>query len=986
MKGRLETWTTSMLAASLTACIVPVYGTGAATNVYCPPDGVCADGGTTGGTASTSSSGTTTGTASSSGSSGSTSSGTGTGSSSSSGSSSGTGGGCGAHDGGTELQGCTVPSDCNCPELCVAIPGAGNYCETPCTSFSDCDSLELCANGYCALTSCASSPPFTDCLAGNGAGGYCFLEPNPQAASGTTGLCFPAGSADGGCIPATTGAEWASWNAAGACIAGEFCAPVNETSGVCVDVCDGGAPCPGNQTCTFTSGNPFTGFCIPCSGANQVSCGLSCFDPATDDLNCGGCDIVCSPGTACFGGRCTRPAPLISPRYGLAAATGPDGLIYLVGGQSGVTPLGLAEAFNPRTNGWTTLPSMSTQRLELGAAWGNDGQLHAVGGYGTGTNCPFDLCSTDEAFNGTSWAVSASALPASRVGSALAADPSGIIYVAGGGDVAVSKDLYQRNPADGGWNTLQAMDTAREFTAGTFGADHRFYVLGGQDGNSSFSSVEAYDPSVNAWDETLPGLPSALAYLSAAARRRSIYAIGGGAGDGGFFGQASVYRLDLDTCDAGCAWRQDAPLQQGRGGNAAVLGADGRLYVLGGLVQYSAAKGGVYSGLPSVEVYDPAQPDGGWVSSICPPGSTSFGSPDASYAATGNPGSEIATGDLNSDGFPDVVTLSSSSFSTFLNDSAGGLLSGTALSGDAGTDGLHGLALADFNKDGNLDGIAVSPDFNQLYLGLGDGKGGLGTKLQPYTTTSGTAETSGARGTAVADFNGDGWPDVAVANAGGSTIGILLNQNNVIQGFTGFKLSSFSTCANPVQVAAADLNGDGAPDLVVVCTPGSGGSVAVLLNNGFGTGFSSGGQLVVSNPASVAIADFDLDGLPDISVGTSSGSGVTVFLNQGGTVPSFIALLPVGHATTGGLSLTLADLDGDGYPDIVGSDYADQTVYLFRNSGGTGILPTGIYPTPNGDSPAAATVADMRLDGWNDLLTLNYTANTVNVWLSNCPP
>jgi hypothetical protein len=142
----------------------------------------------------------------------------------------------------------------------------------------------------------------------------------------------------------------------------------------------------------------------------------------------------------------------------------------------------------------------------------------------------------------------------------------------------------------------------------------------------------------------------------------------------------------------------------------------------------------------------------------------------------------------------------------------------------------------------------------------------------------------------------------------------------------------------------------------------------------------------VSNPASVAIADFDLDGLPDIAVGTSSGSGVTVFLNQGGTVPSFIALLPVGHATTGGLSLTLADLDGDGYPDIVGSDYADQTVYLFRNSGGTGILPTGIYPTPNGDSPAAATVADMRLDGWNDLLTLNYTANTVNVWLSNCPP
>ena len=377
------------------------------------------------------------------------------------------------------------------------------------------------------------------------------------------------------------------------------------------------------------------------------------------------------------------------------------------------------------------------------------------------------------------------------------------------------------------------------------------------------------------------------------------------------------------------------------------------------------------------------------MSSVCPFGSTTFETPDAGYAGpVGNSGSELAVGDLNNDLFPDVVTLSNSSFSVFLNNQSGGLRGGTSLSADAGVDGLHGLALADFNQDGNLDAIAVSPDKNLLALGLGDGTGGLGAKPTTYTTTDGTAQTLGAKATAVADFNGDGWPDVAVANAGGNTVGILLNlKNGALGNFKGFNFSSFSTCTNPAQVVASDLNADGAPDLVVLCAPGSGGTVAILINNGSGTGYSSGVQLVVSNPTSIAVADFDLDGLPDIAVGTSAPTGVTVFLNQGGSSGVFVNGPAGSRSTAGGLALTLADLNGDGYPDIIGSDYQDKTEYLFMNQGsGSGLLATGIYTIPNGDSPAAATVADMRLDGWSDLLTLSYTANTVDVWFSDCPP
>ena len=514
MKAPPRLWTT-LLAATLGACIVPVYGTGSGTNEYCPPSGTCADGGATGSSGRSSpsggtgtgsgSGGTTTGGTSSSGSTSGGSSTTGSTSGSSSGSSGASDGGCAAHDGGTELQACTVPADCNCPQQCVAIPGGGNYCETPCQTFNDCDSLEDCANGYCAIKTCPMSEAFAACTAGNGDAGYCFLEPDPGVAGGATGVCFPSGSADGGCNPATDLEPWLSWTAAGACVAGQFCAAQSSTTGACIDVCDGGAPCPANQTCQFSNsgGIAFTGFCVPCSGPNEVSCGLSCFDPTTDDFNCGGCNIACPAGTACFAGRCTRPAPLIYPRYGLAAATGPDGLIYAVGGQSGPIQSGVVEAFNPRSNSWGLLPSMSTQRSGLAAGWTGDGKLNAIGGYGTGTNCVL-FCTTNEVFDPATqtWSIS-TALPEFHLGPALGVDPRGILYLAGGGGLlGPTDDLYQ---LDAGWDALQILDTPRQFTVGTFGSDGRFYVMGGQgSGGTALASIEAYDPVHNAWDETLP--------------------------------------------------------------------------------------------------------------------------------------------------------------------------------------------------------------------------------------------------------------------------------------------------------------------------------------------------------------------------------------------------------------------------------------------------------------------------------------------------
>ncbi len=129
------------------------------------------------------------------------------------------------------------------------------------------------------------------------------------------------------------------------------------------------------------------------------------------------------------------------------------------------------------------------------------------------------------------------------------------------------------------------MAEPRQGPGAAFGADGRLYVVGGFDGGSDLASVEAYDPTRNAWDESLPALPRPLASLAAVGRDDSVVAIGGGApvGPGTYAAVSDVESLDLAACDAGsCQWRPLPSLNQARGGHAAVLGRDQRVYVSGG--------------------------------------------------------------------------------------------------------------------------------------------------------------------------------------------------------------------------------------------------------------------------------------------------------------------------------------------------------------------------------------------------------------------
>jgi Bacterial Ig-like domain (group 3)/FG-GAP-like repeat len=206
---------------------------------------------------------------------------------------------------------------------------------------------------------------------------------------------------------------------------------------------------------------------------------------------------------------------------------------------------------------------------------------------------------------------------------------------------------------------------------------------------------------------------------------------------------------------------------------------------------------------------------------------------------------------------------------------------------NTGTYGLSAMAVADVNGDGKTDLIlGFAPDQVSVFRGNGDGT------FQP-----GENYGSGADGypdtVTVADVNGDGKPDLLVGNQNSKNIGVLLGNGDGTFGPVATYGSGPS--AEPWSIAVADVNGDGKPDLLVADYNNSSGELGVLLGNGDGTF-----QNVVIYDAgpfdslSVAVADLNGDGKPDAVVADwcNCGSGwVAVLLSGNATTTALVSSL-----------------------------------------------------------------------------------------------
>jgi hypothetical protein len=246
-----------------------------------------------------------------------------------------------------------------------------------------------------------------------------------------------------------------------------------------------------------------------------------------------------------------------------------------------------------------------------------------------------------------------------------------------------------------------------------------------------------------------------------------------------------------------------------------------------------------------------------------------------SYSLDGGGGQiAIAVSDLNGDGNADLIALTTCAVDDCTHAVLGILLGngdGTfqpVQSYAAGCGGISNtfdydagnlIALTDANRDGNLD-IIIGSQCGSVGVFFGNGDGTF-QAIQTYV--------AGGSSIAIADFNGDGAPDVAVTI--NSTVGVLLNN-----GDGTFSLGNFyDTGGYGPTVAAGDVNGDGIPDLLAAnfCTPRKGnqpcspGTVGVLLGNGDGTFqdaqfYNPGG----AGTAGIVLADVNGDGKPDVLV------------------------------------------------------------------------------------------------------------------------
>jgi hypothetical protein len=177
----------------------------------------------------------------------------------------------------------------------------------------------------------------------------------------------------------------------------------------------------------------------------------------------------------------------------------------------------------------------------------------------------------------------------------------------------------------------------------------------------------------------------------------------------------------------------------------------------------------------------------------------------------------------------------------------------------------------------------------------------------------------------------------------------------------------------PVAVAVADLNEDGALDVVVANKTSR--DLSVLLGHGDGT-FAEQQRLAVGVPgiSAVVAADLNLDGHLDLAV--ASGC-VTVLLGDGNGVFTNLGCyaLNVAHA------VAVTELNGDGLPDLVTADPNSNTVSVLAGNG------DGTFRTPQdfavGNNPVAIAVGDLNGDGRPDLVTANSSSDDVSVLLGN---
>jgi hypothetical protein len=367
-------------------------------------------------------------------------------------------------------------------------------------------------------------------------------------------------------------------------------------------------------------------------------------------------------------------------------------------------------------------------------------------------------------------------------------------------------------------------------------------------------------------------------------------------------------------------------------------------------------------------------------------GDGTFGAPVNFPNASGFDSPSVVAADLNNDAKLDVVIMHSiacitapcraaETISVMLGNGDGTFQPTREL---AAAQHMHAMSAGDFNRDGIKD-LAIGSENTKLHILLGVGDGTF-VPQQPMTLIPGGDPFSACNDVDVADFNRDTIEDLVVPLGNGQGNVILLgNGDGTFR--QGSRIIANAVSA-PLNLAAADFNRDGFPDIARAMGDGTTGLMEIANGNGDGTFQSPIRYLVPSNQSSIGgifitASDFNADGKPDVALLVGGAStALYVLINSTGAAPPAPSPSPV---TVSSLTLSPTTVTGGGNSTAtvrLSSTVQSATVVALASNNSAATVPTSVTVAA-GTSSANFTVSTTQVSTQRSV-TISATLNNIS--------